>query len=121
MFRSRKEDQERFKTYYERKRNRKYSLFGAAREGFSFGVTMLLGMVLPVTLTILYADKLGIWWWIILLIYSTVLAMAIYVIYRYREITEIRGYFSKEEFAKEFKKELWLVRFMDHARRFLVH
>ncbi len=120
MFRSRKEDQERFKTYYERKRNRKYSLFGAAKEGFTFGAAMLLGMVLPVTLTILYADKLGVWWWIILLIYSTVLSMTVYAIYRYREITEIRGFFTKEEFDKEFKKELWLIHFMDRAH-ILIH
>ena len=67
-----------------------------------------------------YADKLGVWWWILLLIYSTILSMAVYAIYRYREITEIRGYFTKDEFDEAFRKELWLIHFMDKASRFLV-
>ena len=77
-------------------------------------------MILPVTFTFMYADRLGVWWWIILLIYSTILAMAVYAIYRYREITEIRGYFTKDEFDEAFRKELWLIHFMDKASRFLV-
>ena len=117
----RRKDQERFKTYYERKRNRKHSLFGAALEGFAFGVIMLFAMILPVTFVFLYSDKLGFFWWVIMLAYSTVMAMAVYAIYRYREIIAIRGYFTKEEFEKDFKKELWLFHFMERASRFLLH
>ena len=83
------------------------------------------GMVMPVGPMYGNGGFGGAWggdgaWWIILLIYSTVLSMTVYAIYRYREITEIRGFFTKEEFDKEFKKELWLIHFMDRAH-ILIH
>ena len=121
MFLTNKSDKEKFKTFYERKRKRKHSLFSASKEAFIFATVMLLGMIVPVGLTFYYANILGVFWWIILLAYSSLLSSAIYLIYRYREITEIRGYFTDEEFNQRFKKELWLVRFMDKARRFLIH
>ena len=93
----------------------------ASKEAFIFATVMLLGVIVPVGLTFYYANILGVFWWIILLAYSSLLSSAIYLIYRYREITEIRGYFTDEEFNQRFKKELWLVRFMDKARRFLIH
>ena len=97
-----------------------HSLFHAAKEAFVFALIMLLGLI-PPTLCFVYADRLGILWWILLLIYVAVMAMAVYIIYRYREITEIRGYFTKEEFEKRFCRELWLVRLMDRLHRFLLH
>ena len=98
----------------ERKRNRKNSLFGAAKEAYGFIVTMLAGM-LPALLFPLYMEPLGSWWWVFLLSYSACLAAAIYAVYRYREIVEIRGFFTKEEFEKEFKNELWMIHFMDRV------
>ena len=112
IFKSKK-DQEQFKTYYERKKKRKFSLFSSFKEAFIFCVIMLTATVLPTGLTFIYADKLGVWWWIILLLYSLVLCVSIYVIYRYREMVELRGYFSKEEFEEKFKNELWIVKLMD--------
>ena len=113
-------DKEQFKTYYERKRMRKHSLFGASKEAFLFAAVMLGGMI-PVGLLFVYADKLGVWWWILLLIYTGLMAMAIYAIYRYREIVGMRGYYSEEEFRKVFAKELLLVKVMDRLQRFLIH
>ena len=112
MFNSKK-DKEQFKTYYERKKKRKFSLFSSFKEAFIFCVLMLVGTILPVGATFLYANKLGVWWWIILLLYCIVLSIMIYIVYRYREILEIRGYYTKEEFIKEFRKELWLIRLID--------
>lgn len=112
MFES-KRDREQFKTYYERKKKRKHSLFSSFKEAFIFSVVMLLATAIPTGLTFLYADKLGVWWWIILLLYSLFLCVSIYVVYRYREITELRGYFTKEEFNEKFKNELWLIKIMD--------
>ena len=111
-----KKDQERFKTYYERKRMRKHSLFGAAKEGFEFAVLMILSLILPVGLTFVYSKQLGFWWWVILLIYSTVMAIILFAILEHRDIMGIRGYFSDEEFAKAFKKELWWIRIMDRIK-----
>ena len=119
MFRSRKEERERFKTYYERKRNRKFSLFGAAKEAYGFIITMMIGM-LPGLLFPLYMEPLGHWWWIFLLSYCACLSAVTYAVYRYREITEIRGFFTKEEFEKEFKNELWMIYFMDRVH-ILIH
>ncbi|MBQ1910328.1 MAG: hypothetical protein II174_02265 [Erysipelotrichaceae bacterium] len=121
MFLTNKADKEKLKTFYERNRKRKHSLYSASKEAFIFATVMLLGVIVPVGLTFYYANILGVFWWIILLAYSSLLSSAIYLIYRYREITEIRGYFTDEEFNQRFKKELWLVRFMDKARRFLIH
>ncbi len=120
MKKMRKKDQEQFKTYYERKKLRKHSLFGAAREAYIFGISMLAGLF-PVVAFVVNMDKLGPLWWIFLLSYSALMSMVIYAVYRYREIVGIRGYFTDEEFNRVFRKELWLIRFMDRFSRFLVH
>ena len=118
MFRNRKKEREQFKTYYERKKNRKYSLWGSTKEAYGFILAMLIGWA-PSFLLFYYAYALGPWWWILLLLYCACVSAAIYAVYRYREIVEIRGYFTDEEFEKVFKNELWLIRFMDKISRFL--
>ena len=111
-----KKDQERFRTYYERKRMRKHSLFGAAKEGFEFAAVMILGLILPVGSAFIYSDRLGFWWWAILLIYSTLMAIILFAVLEHRDIMGIRGYFTDEEFAKTFKKDLWWIRIMDRLK-----
>ena len=38
------------------------------------------------------------------------LVIAIYFVYRYRTIAELRGYYSKEEFMKQFPDDVKLMR-----------
>ena len=110
-----KNDKEQFKTYYERKKNRKHSLFHSSSEAFFFAVIMIFAL-LPAALLFYYADKLGPWWLILLIIYSTIISIMIYIVYRYREIIEVEGYFTPEEFEKEFKKDLWWFKTVDNMR-----
>ena len=79
------------------------------------------GLASPLLLIFANAEKLGFFWWILLLSYCAILAGLIFMIYRYREITQMRGNFSRKEFEKMFKKELWLVSIMDNLSRFLLH
>ena len=51
-------DLDQFSTYYERKRNRKYSLFGAVKEAYGIILIMLAGL-LPALLFPLYMEILG--------------------------------------------------------------
>ena len=119
IFRSAKEEQ--FKTYYQRKRNRKYSILSSLKEALAFAIVMIGMSILPLLLIFANAEKLGFFWWILLLGYCAILAGLIFMIYRYREITQMRGNFSKEEFETLFRKELWLVSIMDKLSRFLLH
>ena len=119
IFRSAKEEQ--FKTYYQRKRNRKYSIFSSLKEALAFAIVMIGMSILPLLLIFANAEKPGFFWWILLLSYCAILAGLIFMIYRYREITQMRGNFSRKEFEKMFKKELWLVSIMDNLSRFLLH
>lgn len=111
-----KKDKELFKTYYERKKKRKYSLFSSALEGFIIAAVMVVMMIIPVTVIFLNADKLGFWYLVLFLIYAAVMSVLIYIVLRYREIIGIQGYFTKEEFDKEFKKELWWFNILDSIR-----
>ena len=103
------------------KKRRMHSLFNSAREGFLFGAAMIIFMIVPVTALFLNAEKLGFWWLAILLAYSAILASAVYLIYRYRELMEIRGYFSKEEFKEKYPKDARLLDFMDRIRKILLN
>ena len=120
VFRSANEE-EQFKTYYQRKRNRKYSILSSLKEALAFAIVMIGMSILPLLLIFANAEKLGFFWWILLLGYCAILAGLIFMIYRYREITQMRGNFSKEEFETLFRKELWLVSIMDKLSRFLLH
>ncbi len=79
---------------------------------------MILGMMLPVSFLFLYSDRLGYWCWIILLLYSTALAILIYSIIQYRDLMGIRGYFTEEEFKEEYRREFWWIRIMDRIKGF---
>ena len=102
-------------------KRRTHSLFNSAKEGFLFGSAMIIFMIIPVELLFLNAEKLGFWWLVILLAYSAILASAVYLIYRYRELTEIRGYFTKEEFKEKYPKDARLLEFMDRIRKILLN
>ena len=104
-----------------KKKRRTHSLFNSAKEGFLFGSAMIIVMIIPVELLFLNAEKLGFWWLVILLAYSAILASAVYLIYRYRELTEIRGYFTKEEFKEKYPKDARLLEFMDRIRKILLN
>ena len=104
-----------------KKKRRTQSLFNSAKEGFLFGSAMIIFMIIPVELLFLNAEKLGFWWLVILLAYSAILASAVYLIYRYRELTEIRGYFTKEEFKEKYPKDARLLEFMDRIRKILLN
>ena len=110
-----KKDQDRFKTYYERKKNRKNYLFNTSVKAYTIILIMAIAWS-PSFLIFIYADKLGPWWWVLLIAYSTVISMLIYIVLRYREIIGIQGYFTKEEFKKEFKNELWWFNIVDNLR-----
>lgn len=121
MFKEKDRDEEKFRTYYERRRNRKNSLWHCVWElapFIIFGQIFTLG---PVILTFLYSRELGPWWWILLILYEIIVSVLVYLIYRYRTIVELRGYFSQEEFNREFAKEMWLIRIMEKLSGFLVN
>ncbi|MCR4632784.1 MAG: hypothetical protein K5648_01495 [Erysipelotrichaceae bacterium] len=107
-----KKDQEPFKTYYERKKMRKHSLFVSTMKTYVIILIMLTAWS-PSFILPFFAYKLGVWWWILLILYCTLTTFLMYVVIRYRDIMGIRGYFDDEGFAKEFKNELWWIRIMD--------
>lgn len=110
-----KNDKEQFKTYYERKKNRKHSLFNTSVEAYTIILIMAIAWS-PSFLIFIYAYKLGPWWWVLLIGYSTLISILIYIVLRYREIIGIQGYFTEEEFKKEFKNELWWFNIVDNLR-----
>lgn len=104
-----------------RKKKRSASFFSACKEGFIISVVMIFFDVAPVTYVYLNADKLGFWWLVLLLVYNVILVVIIYHIYQYRSLMEIRGYFTEEEFAKKFPKDVKLMHFMDRMRKYFIN
>ena len=97
-------------------KKRKNSLLNSTKEAFFFACAMLAALI-PAIALFLNADKLGIWWIILFFIYNLILIVFIYAIYRYREIVEIRGYFTQEEFQEKFQKEALLIKIMDKVSK----
>ena len=104
-----------------RKKRKKASFFSAVKEGFAMSIVMIFFDFAPTTYLYLNADKLGSWWLILLLAYMLLLIVAIYFIYRYRTIVELRGYYSREEFMKQFPEDVRLMRFMERLPNIFIN
>ena len=94
------------------------SLLTAAGDVFISALAMIPGMVLPVSAIFLNAQRLGVYWLVLLFLYSGLLAIVIYALLKYRDIMETRSYFTVEEFDKEFRRDLWWIRIMDSISGF---
>ena len=104
-----------------KKKPKKASFFSAVKEGFFMSIVMIFFDFAPTTYLYLHADKLGGWWLILLLAYMLLLVVAIYCIYRYRTIIELRGYFTEEEFIKMFPDDVKLMKFMNRIPNIFIN
>lgn len=96
-------------------------LFNSAKEAFVMAVLMLTFCIIPVLCIFLNADKLGSWWLVVFFAYCAVLTAMIYCVYRYRELIEVRGYFTEEEFRRKYPKDLELLKFVEKFTKYFVN
>ena len=69
-------------------------------------ITALLGCMLAVPLLlVLNADKFGVFWWIILLLYAGLLSGILWYVLNRRAMIEMHAYLGDEEFYKRFPRE----------------
>lgn len=97
------------------------SLFNSAKQAIVIGILMIIAVIIPVMLLFLNADKLGVFWLVLFFIYCAILSSLIYVVYRYREIVEIRGYFKEEEYKEKYPKDIKIIEFVKKIERFFIN
>lgn len=102
------------------KTNTKASFLNTIKELFIVGSLQFIAFIPPI-LFFMYANVLKAWWLILFFLYCLIFVVIIYSIFRYREIVELRGYFTKEEFEKRFSKELKFIKIMDYFSKYFVN
>ena len=84
------------------------SLFTASKRGILSTVFLYLFIFvigLPVVLIFVNADKLGIFWFPLILLYCALLMVITYMLGKYRALMSVMVDFSEKEFAELYPKD----------------